>query len=96
MSIGDGIAWAVLAIELIVVALIFVYTQRVGISPMPTLGRARRAMLEQIPAEATGAIYELGCGWGTLAIPLARRHPKARVIAYEVSPVPWLVARLRA
>lgn len=95
MTLGDGVALGLLAVELVAVALIFAYTQRVGISPMPTLGRARRAMLDHVPADA-GTIYELGCGWGTLAVPLARLRPGARVIAYELSPVPWLVARLRA
>ncbi|MDX1776026.1 MAG: class I SAM-dependent methyltransferase, partial [Desulfobulbales bacterium] len=43
-----------------------------------------------------GRIYELGAGWGALAFPMARRCPQATVIAYELSPVPWLFLKIRA
>ena len=39
--------------------------------------------------------FELGAGWGALALPLAGRYGAARVEAYELSPLPWLVCRLR-
>jgi trans-aconitate methyltransferase len=77
---------------------IFVYTLRTGISPMPTLPAMRRTLLAALPSPAAlhGAVYELGAGWGTLALPLARRYPGARVVAVELSPLPWAVCRLRA
>ena len=37
----------------------------------------------------------LGAGWGTLAFPLATLFPDNRVLAYELSPVPWLFMKLR-
>ena len=42
-----------------------------------------------------GPIYELGCAWGSLAIPLAKAFPDQQIIAYELSPLPYWVCRLR-
>lgn len=85
---------AVLAAGLAIMA----YTLRTGISPMPTLPALRRTLLGALPApeQVRGTVYELGAGWGTLALPLARRHPHTRVVAYELSPLPWAVCALRA
>jgi hypothetical protein len=33
---------------------------------------------------------------GRLAFPLARRCPESRVVAYELSPVPWMFLKIRA
>jgi hypothetical protein len=71
-------------------------TLRLGISPMPTSPRVRRAMLAMVPPMTQGEVHELGCGWGGLALALARHCPRARVIAWEASLLPWLVSRLRA
>ena len=35
---------------------------------------------------------DLGSGWGTLVIALARKYPRQQVIGYELSWVPWLVS----
>ena len=90
--------WLILVLALAVpaVVLILVYTVRTGISPMPALGRARREVLAAVPADLEGTVYELGSGWGTLAVPLARRHPACRVVGFELSPLPWLVSRALA
>ena len=37
-----------------------------------------------------GPIYELGSGWGGLAINLARAHPERQVRGYEISTLPYL------
>src|SRR3990170_3851302 len=84
-----------LAAGLTAVASIAIYTVRTGISPMPTLPAARRAMLAALPDELTGTVAELGAGWGGLAFAVAGRHPRARIIAYELSPLPWLVLWVR-
>jgi hypothetical protein len=67
-----------------------------GITPMPSSGRVRRALeslLDELPA--TGAMAELGSGWGTVARQLARRRPRAWVVGFETSPLPYLFSRLR-
>lgn len=84
------------AAALMAIALILIYTLRTGAPPTPTSPRVKAAMLALVPGDLTGTIYELGSGWGTLALALARRYPGCRVVAYELSPLPWLVSRLRA
>lgn len=75
-------------------ALLLVYTVRTGISPVPTTPRVAAAMFALIPPDTRGVIYELGSGWGNLALALAKRFPDCPVVAYELSPLPWLVSVL--
>ena len=67
-----------------------------GISPVPSSRGALNVMVEALPTDTIGAIYELGAGWGTLAFPLALEYPQCEVIAYELSPFPWLFMMIRA
>ncbi|UUX49554.1 class I SAM-dependent methyltransferase [Nisaea acidiphila] len=75
---------------------ILFYTLRTGVPPMPSNPMARGAMFRLIPGGAQPkTIYELGCGWGGIAFALAARFPDARVIAIELSPLPWAVCHVR-
>jgi hypothetical protein len=89
-------AFALLSLVLVLAAfaLLLAYTLRTGISPVPTTPRVAAAMFALIPTESQGVIYELGSGWGTLASGLAKRFPDCPVVAYELSPLPWLVSVL--
>ena len=69
-------------------------TFRVGISPMPSSAKARKEMLRETENSGKGPIIDLGSGWGTLAIPLARKYPERKIIGYEVSLAPWVVSLL--
>jgi hypothetical protein len=71
------------------------HTLKTGISPMPTSGKVRRQMLSLLPEEFEGTLLELGSGWGTLAFALADHCPRARVVAFELSPLPHAFSRLR-
>ena len=46
-------------------------------------------MLALIPQSVTGPVYELGSGWGQLALAAAKQLKNVRVIGYESSLVPW-------
>jgi len=83
------------AVLLAGVASIVFHTLRTGISPMPTAPKVRRQLLSLIPPELEGTVLELGSGWGTLAFALADRCPRAQVVAFELSHVPYAVSRLR-
>lgn len=76
-----------------VISIVF-YTLKTGISPMPSSGKARREImnyLEQHYGDKQGEVLvDLGCGWGHLIIPLARRFPHHQVVGYELSVLPWL------
>ncbi|HEB79909.1 MAG TPA: class I SAM-dependent methyltransferase [Rhodospirillales bacterium] len=90
-----GIEMAVFAALLVVMALVLIYTLKTGISPHPTSPSVKAALLAALPERLEGDVFELGSGWGTLAFPLAARFPHCRVEAFELSPLPWLVSRLR-
>lgn len=74
--------------------------KRAGIPPAPTLPAVRQAVIEMVGRHADPArdlkIAEFGCGWGGLALLLAKKFPRSTVIGYEISPCPLLVSRLRA
>ena len=82
---------------LILVALSILWsTIKTGISPMPSSGKARQQIMTLARQQSPTTLYELGAGFGTLALPLAREFPQTKVISYELSWFPWWVARLRA
>jgi len=84
----------VIVISGIVVSLL--YSLITGISPVSSTFKSRRKLIRTVPPDQEGLIYELGAGWGALAFPLAKRCPGATVIAYELSPLPWLFLKLRS
>jgi hypothetical protein len=83
------------ASALTVMVSILVGVVRTGISPMPSSRRAVQQILQCVVPPRPGSIYELGAAWGSLAIPLARAFPDRRIIAYELSTIPWLFLLLR-
>lgn len=90
------ISLVILAVVALSGASIVIYTLENGISPSPTAGKVKRkllAVLADLPAPARA--YELGSGWGTLAIPIADTFPDCRVTGFENSIVPYLVSRVR-
>jgi hypothetical protein len=68
------------------------FTISTGIAPMPSSTAACRAMRAAVAAAPDGPVVDLGSGWGTLAISVARADRGRRVIGYEVSWFPWLVS----
>ncbi len=71
------------------------HTLRTGISPMPTSAKVRHQLLSLVPPDLEGTLLELGSGWGALAFALADQCPRARVVAYELSPLPYAFSWLR-
>ncbi|HYD05063.1 MAG TPA: class I SAM-dependent methyltransferase [Reyranella sp.] len=53
------------------------------------------ALLRQAGLPERAIVYDLGAGWGSLAIALARAFPQARIIGIERSPLPCWIAGLR-
>lgn len=80
---------------LLIAGSIIITTLRNGISPMPTSYKVKKKLLEIIPSETKGNVYELGSGWGTLAFPLAKNLPDCQLIAYENSYFPYIFSVLR-
>lgn len=86
---------AILILALAVLASVFVPTLITGASPLPTSRPVRDTMLGLLPDHLGGPIYELGSGWGGLALALARHYPGVPVRGFEVSLLPWTWSRLR-
>lgn len=93
---SDVLLLCAILIPLAITLLIVFGTVRNGIiGPSPTTQKQKRAIFTALPEEVAGNIYELGSGWGGLAVALARRYPQCNVTGVENSPVPFLYARLR-
>lgn len=75
---------------------IVIWSIRNGIAPMPSSPKAKKTILISLPQEINGSIYELGSGWGTLLIPLARHYPLHRLIGVESSPIPYFFSKAYA
>lgn len=91
----DILISAILLAAVLTVLFNEIYQHRMGVSPMPTVPRVRRAMLDHMPDGVTGTILEIGSGWGGIAVALAKKYPDAKVIGLERSPAPLLISRLR-
>jgi hypothetical protein len=78
--------------------LLLVYQAITGVPPMSATSAEAAdvvALLKQAGLSDQASIYDLGCGWGSLVIALARAFPNARIHGIELSPLPYWVARLR-
>ena len=85
---------------IIVIGLIGIYSVITGISPMPSSSEAKKVALSEIQhlvkrmKKPYFTLYELGAGWGGIAFMLAKAFPQAKLIAYELSPIPYLYMQL--
>jgi hypothetical protein len=88
-------SFALLAVVIYAAVTIVFYTLRNGISPMPTGGRVNRVVLDVLQdINLSGRVVELGSGWGSLALRIAKRLPQCSVVGYENSPVPYFVSQV--
>jgi hypothetical protein len=53
------------------------------------------ALLKKAGLAEGAIVYELGSGWGSLVIALARAFPTAQIRGVEISPLPYWVSRFR-
>lgn len=83
-----------LALGLFILGSIVISSLRLGISPMPSSRKVRKALCKILPKEVKGTIYELGSGWGGVAFLLAKRYPEKRVVGYELSLIPYAVSKI--
>jgi len=89
------IEYSILGVTVLGVLVSLFYCGVTGISPIPSSSPSRACILDNIPEGLSGSVCELGAGWGTLAFPLASALPELEIIAFELSPVPWLFMLVR-
>lgn len=90
---------AAVAIVLLACVSLVLYQLRTGVPPLSSSARAAEdvvALLKQAGVAPGAVVYELGSGWGSLAIALAHGFPHAEIRGIEISPLPYWVSRLRA
>lgn len=63
---------------------------------MPSGRKATKAMLSLLKESDPKVIYELGSGWGGLAVQIAKTFPHAKVVAFELSPIPYLWSKIQS
>jgi virginiamycin B lyase len=94
----DFLALAVLLPVLGLCISILVFQGLTGVPPMPSSATEAVdviTLLRQAGLAEGAVIYELGSGWGSLAVALARAFPQAQVRGIEISPLPYWVSRLK-
>jgi hypothetical protein len=92
------VSYLVLLIAMPTLLSVLVFQAFTGVPPASS-GAAERqdiaALLTDAGLPEHPIIYELGCGWGSLAIALARAFPEAQIRGIEISPLPFFVAWCR-
>ncbi len=98
MPVHEILSIIVLLVVAAAGASILIFQGLTGVPPMAS-GAAEAAdvitLLRQTGLPPRAVIYELGSGWGSLAIALAQAFPDAQVRGIEISPLPFWVSRLR-
>lgn len=87
-----------LVLGLTAVAGVGVYTLKTGVPPTPLGPRAwgrLLALVDSLPIQDLSRVLYLGSAWGGHALALAQRLFGAEVLAFELSPLPFVASRLR-
>ena len=63
---------------------------------VPSRKNQRDLLLKNIIIPAGSNVYDLGCGSGTLLFAAAKKQPHAHYIGFEISLLPYLLAKLRS
>ena len=98
MSGHDPVSILVLLLVIAAGASIVLYQVRTGVPPMSSSAAeaaAVIALLQHAGLPERPVIYDLGSGWGSLVVALALAFPHAEIRGVELSPLPYLVSRLR-
>ena len=68
--------------------------------PVPSSGKVKEAMLEDAALSLAGKqgqlVMDLGSGWGSLLLPLAKKFPEHTFIGIEYGYIPYVVSCWRA
>jgi Putative methyltransferase len=98
MSEHDLLSMVAVLIALVFCLSILIFQGITGVPPLSSNSVEAAdvvALLKQAGLAEQAVVYELGSGWGSLVIALARAFPKAHIRGIEMSPVPYWVSRIR-
>jgi hypothetical protein len=92
------VSYLVLLIAMPTLLSVLVFQAFTGVPPASSgtvEGRDVASLLKHACLPEHPIIYELGCGWGSLVIALARAFPDGQIRGIEISPLPFFVALCR-
>ncbi|MBP5343535.1 MAG: hypothetical protein J6Y85_00435 [Alphaproteobacteria bacterium] len=68
--------------------------------PVPSTGKIKKAMIEAVARRLAKKdkqiVMDLGAGWGTLLLPLAKKFPKHTFVGIEYGYLPYIISKFRA
>lgn len=97
----QGFLMLVISVVSIVVAY-FLFSSKFMHSspPVPSSGKIKAAMIEDVAQilkqKNNQVVMDLGSGWGSLLLPLAKRFPHHHFVGIEYERVPYWVSQFRA
>jgi hypothetical protein len=94
----DLLSMAALLIVSVLCLSILVFQGFTGVPPLSSNSTEAAdvvALLKQTGLAEQAVVYELGSGWGSLVVALARAFPKAQIRGVEISPFPYWISRIR-
>ncbi|WP_156516825.1 methyltransferase [Paraburkholderia caribensis] len=92
------LSYSAILLTVVVSLSLIIFTALTGV---PTLSSRKSevndviALLKRFNLSRRAVIIDLGSGWGTLVVALARAFPEATVEGIEISLFPYLISRLR-
>jgi ubiquinone/menaquinone biosynthesis C-methylase UbiE len=96
--VRDVVSTAALLVVAVLGLSILVFQLMTGVPPLSSNATERAdvvALLKKAGLSEGAVVYELGSGWGSLAIALAQAFPTAQIRGVEISPLPYWIARFR-
>ncbi|NEX62648.1 SAM-dependent methyltransferase [Noviherbaspirillum galbum] len=88
-------AWIYLAIFAMLLA-VFWSTFRTQVPYFPSTASVWDEVESLVPSSQSCRLIDIGCGFGGMALRLARNKPACSVEGIELAPLPWLVSVMRA
>ncbi len=87
-------SWIIVAAALALL-LVYIPTFWTRVPFYPTSLPMYEVILEQLPENEPFSFVDLGCGFGSLLVFLAKKRPLGRFAGVEISPLPFLVSKVR-
>lgn len=84
-----------LVLGIALLALVLTDALRFGITPNPSPSAVYYELEKELPEALSGAIYDVGGGFGGPAYFFAKKYPNCSVTAFEGSLLPYVVLKLR-
>ncbi len=93
--LGLAITFSIFILSSFLLISILISLLRTGVPTIASAAAAQKQIAEYINKGNPDLVYELGSGKGDFVFKLANYIPNAKIVGIELSPAPYLVAKLR-